>query len=160
MAVRAIPFGMKIQYYNRRRLSPAQEKAAGDAKYVSFNELLATSDILSLNLPLNPHTRHIISKPEFEKMKQGVVIVNTARGAIMDEAALVEALDSGKVASAGLDVYEDEPTIHPGLLKNEKVLLVPHLGTHTYETQKAMEVVVIDNIRSAVTKGRLLNLVN
>jgi glyoxylate reductase len=160
MAVRAIPFGMEIQYHNRRRLSSAQEKAAGDAKYVSFDELLATSDILSLNLPLNVHTRHIISKPEFDKMKEGVVIVNTARGAVMDEAALVDALDSGKVASVGLDVYEDEPTIHPGLMRNEKVLLVPHLGTHTYETQKAMEVVVIENIRSALTQGNLLTPVN
>ena len=78
----------------------------------------------------------------------------------MDEAALVDALDSGKVASAGLDVYEDEPTIHPGLMKNENVLLVPHLGTHTYETQKAMEVLVINNIRAAITKGELLTPIN
>jgi glyoxylate reductase len=160
MAVRAITLGMKIQYYNRNRLSLAQEEAAGNAKYVSFDELLATSDVLSLNLPLNPKTRHIISKAEFSKMKDGVVIVNTARGAVMDEEALVEALDSGKVASAGLDVYETEPHIHPGLMKNENVLLVPHMGTHTYETQKAMEVLVIDNIRSAITKGELLTPVN
>jgi glyoxylate reductase len=160
MALRAITLGMKIQYYNRNRLSEEKERAAGNAKYVSFDELLATSDVLSLNLPLNPKTRHIISKPEFAKMKKGVVIVNTARGAVMDEAALVEALDNGKVASAGLDVYENEPEIHPGLIRNENVLLVPHLGTHTYETQKAMEVVVIDNIRSAVTTGNLLTPVN
>src|SRR5271170_1943646 len=160
MAVRAIALGMKIQYHNRNRLSPAQEKAAGDAKYVTFDELLSTSDVLSLNLPLNPKTRHIISNAEFAKMKDGVVIVNTARGAVMDEAALVEALDSGKVASAGLDVYEDEPKIHPGLIKNENVLLVPHLGTHTYETERSMEVVVINNIRSAITKGVLLTAVN
>lgn len=160
MAIRAITLGMKIQYHNRNRLSPAREKASGDAKYVSFDELLATSDVLSLNLPLNPKTRHIISHTEFAKMKPGIVIVNTARGAVMDEAALVDALDSGKVASAGLDVYEDEPTIHPGLMRNENVLLVPHLGTHTYETQKAMEVLVIDNIRAAITKGDLLTPVN
>jgi glyoxylate reductase len=160
MAIRAITLGMKIQYYNRTRLSPAQEKAAGGAKYVSFDELLATSDVLSLNLPLNPKTRHIISHAEFAKMKDGIVVVNTARGAVMDEAALVDALDSGKVASAGLDVYEDEPTIHPGLMKNENVLLVPHLGTHTFETQKAMEVLVINNIRAAITKGELLTPVN
>src|SRR5208282_3907166 len=160
MAVRAITLGMKIQYHNRTRLSSAQEKAAGDAKYVSFDELLATSDVLSLNLPLNPKTQHIISHAEFSKMKDGVVIVNTARGAVIDEAALVDALDSGKVASAGLDVYEEEPTIHPGLIKNENVLLVPHMGTHTYETQKKMEILVIDNIRAAITKGALLTPVN
>jgi len=160
MALRAITLGMKIQYHSRTRLSPAQEKAAGDAKYVSFDELLATSDVLSLNLPLTPQTRHIISHAEFVKMKDGVVIVNTARGAIMDEAALVDALDSGKVASVGLDVYEEEPEIHPGLIKNENVLLVPHMGTHTYETQKKMEILVIDNIRAAITKGALLTPVN
>jgi len=160
MAVRAITLGVKIQYYNRTRLSPEREKAAGNAKYVSFDELLATSDIISLNLPLNPSTKHIISHKEFAKMKNGVVIVNTARGAVMDESALVEALDSGKVFSAGLDVYEDEPIIHPGLMRNENVLLVPHLGTHTFETQKKMEVVVIDNIRAALTTGKLLTPVN
>jgi glyoxylate reductase len=152
--------GMKIQYHNRKRLSPEQEATAGDAKYVSFDELLATSDVLSLNLPLNARTRHIISRAEFAKMKNGIVIVNTARGAVMDEAALVEALDSGKVANVGLDVYEDEPNVHPGLVANERVLLVPHLGTHTYETQKGMEIVVINNIRAAVTKGKLLTPVN
>jgi glyoxylate reductase len=160
MAVRAVTMGMKIQYHNRKRLTVEQENSAGNAKYVSFDELLATSDVLSLNLPLNPKTRHIISRNEFAKMKEGVVIVNTARGAVMDEAALVEALESGKVASAGLDVFENEPEIHPGLLKNENVLLVPHLGTHTYETQKSMEVLVIDNIRSALTEGTLLTPVN
>src|SRR5436190_14160016 len=160
MAVRAITLGMKIQYYNRNRLSPEQEKAAGDAKYVSFEQLLATSDVLSLNLPLNPTTRHIISHAEFAKMKDGVVIVNTSRGAVMNEAALVDALESGKVAGAGLDVYEDEPTIHPGLIKNESVLLLPHMGTHTRETHKTMEVMVINNIRAAITRGELLNPVN
>jgi glyoxylate reductase len=160
MAVRATALGMKIQYYNRNRLSISQEKAAGNAKYVSFDELLATSDVLSLNLPLNAKTRHIISHAEFAKMKDGVVIVNTARGAVMDEVALVDALDSGKVASAGLDVYEDEPNIHPGLIKNDNVLLIPHMGTYTYETQKEMEILVINNIRSAITKRDLLTPVN
>lgn len=79
------------------------------------------------------HTRHIIGKPEFEKMKNGVVVVNTARGAVIDEAALVEALDSGKVYSAGLDVFEEEPQIHPGLIRNPNVMLVPHMGTWSVE---------------------------
>src|SRR5271154_1081142 len=160
MALRAITLGMTIRYHNRHPLSSDEEQAAGNAKYVTFDELLATSDVLSLNLPLNPKTRHIISRAEFAKMKDGVVIVNTARGAVMDEAALVEALDGGKVASAGLDVYEEEPKIHPGLIKNETVLLVPHLGTHTYETQKKMEVLVINNITHALRTGELLTPVN
>ena len=151
---------MKVQYCNRGRLTPEQEAICGDAKYVEFEELITTSDVISLNLPLNAETRHIISYQEFEKMKDGVVIVNRARGAVRDEEALVAALESGKVASAGLDVYEHEPNIHPVLLNNEGVILAPHLGTHTYETQKKTEILVIDNVREAVTKGRLLTPVN
>jgi lactate dehydrogenase-like 2-hydroxyacid dehydrogenase len=91
--------------------------------------------VLSLNLALNPKTKHIIGKPEFDKMKDGIVIVNTARGALIDEAALVDALKSGKVWTAGLDVFEEEPKIHPGLLECENVVLLPHVGTGTFETQ-------------------------
>jgi D-3-phosphoglycerate dehydrogenase len=97
MANRARAFGMTIQYHNRSRLSSELE---GGAKYVSFDDLLATSDVLSLNLALNPSTRHIIGEKEFQKMKDGVVIVNTARGALIDEKALVAALESGKVSSS------------------------------------------------------------
>ncbi|OJJ49406.1 hypothetical protein ASPZODRAFT_1473698 [Penicilliopsis zonata CBS 506.65] len=149
---KAEAFGMKVIYYNRRQLS--EELSAG-AQYVTFDELLATSDVISLNLPLNNHTRHIIGKPEFAKMKDGVVIVNTARGAVIDEAALVDALDSGKVLSAGLDVFEEEPKIHPGLLRNPNVMLVPHMGTWTIETQTAMEEWAIENVRLALETGKL-----
>jgi glyoxylate reductase len=91
------------------------------------------------NHPEKKHTRHIISKAEFEKMKDGVVIVNTARGAVMDEEALVQALDSGKVYSAGLDVFEEEPKVHPGLIRNPNVLLVPHMGTWTVEVRLTLQ---------------------
>lgn len=144
---KAEAFGMKVIYHNRRKMS---DDLAGGAQYVSFDKLLSTSDVISLNLPLNvsdyvlrvrttelisvkKHTRHIISRAEFAKMKDGVVVVNTARGAVMDEAALVEALDSGKVFSAGLDVFEEEPKVHPGLVSNPNVMLVPHMGTWTKE---------------------------
>lgn len=154
---RAAPFGFsKIIYHNRTRLDPSLE---GIAQYVSMDELLAESDVLSLNLPLNAHTRHIIDREALKKVKDNVVIVNTARGAVIDEAALVEALDSGKVASAGLDVFEEEPKIHPGLLKNDKVLLLPHLGTHTVETRRWMEETVIDNIISGLNDGKVIDLV-
>ncbi|OJJ95690.1 hypothetical protein ASPACDRAFT_126487 [Aspergillus aculeatus ATCC 16872] len=156
MANRARAFGMKIQYHNRSRLSPELE---GDATYVSFDELLATSDVLSLNLALNASTRHIIGEKEFQKMKDGIVIVNTARGALIDEKALVAALESGKVLSAGLDVYENEPEIEPGLVSNPKVMLLPHIGTMTYETQREMELLVLNNLRSAVEKGEMITLV-
>jgi len=148
--------GMTTIYHNRKKLPVELEDGA---EYVSFDELLAKSDVISLNLPLNKHTRHIISTKEFEKMKDGVVIVNTARGAVIDEAALVDALDSGKVRSAGLDVYEEEPTIHPGLLRNDSVMLVPHMGTHTKETQTKMEEWCIENVRLAVREGRLKSIV-
>lgn len=162
MAKKARAFGMKIRYCNRTRLDQTAEEEL-EAEYVDFDVLLGESDVLSLNLPLNvsaifpkpkpvhnllsarpltirqENTRHTISKSEFAKMKKGIVIVNTARGAIMDEAALVEALESGQVSSAGLDVYENEPDIHPGLLSNQRVLLVPHMGTWTVETETKME---------------------
>lgn len=89
-------------------------------------------------------------------MKDGIVIVNTARGPVMDEAALVEALKKGKVFSVGLDVYENEPEVLPGLIENESVLLLPHMGTATAETQEKMELLVIDNVKSALEKGTLL----
>lgn len=124
-------------------------------------------------LTMQKNTRHIISKAEFGKMKDGVVVVNTARGAVMDEDALVQALDSGKVYSAGLDVFEEEPKIHPGLVRNPKVMLVPHMGTWTVEvsltrpegwreqsltiaqTQASMEVWAIENVCLALTAGKL-----
>ncbi|KAH6631414.1 D-isomer specific 2-hydroxyacid dehydrogenase [Chaetomium tenue] len=158
MAAKARAFGMKIRYYNRTRLESDIE-AELEAEYVGFDELLAESDVLSLNLPLNANTRHIISQKEFAKMKKGIVIVNTARGAVIDEAALVEALDSGQVSSAGLDVYEQEPSVHPGLLSNPRVLLVPHMGTWTVETETKMEEWAISNVRMAIEEGRLRSMV-
>ncbi|KAK4097408.1 hypothetical protein N658DRAFT_510428 [Parathielavia hyrcaniae] len=155
----ALAFGMKIRYHNRTRLDPGVEAELGGAEYVDLDRLLAESDVLSLNLPLNPNTRHTISQAEFAKMKKGIVLVNTARGAIIDEAALVEALDSGHVSSAGLDVYEQEPYIHPGLLSNPRTLLVPHMGTWTIETEMKMEEWAISNVRMAIEKGRLRSIV-
>ncbi|EMD00911.1 hypothetical protein BAUCODRAFT_29293 [Baudoinia panamericana UAMH 10762] len=145
-------FGMKAIYHNRKKLD---DDLAGGAEYVSFDDLLARSDVLSLNLPLNKHTRHIISTAEFAKMKKGVIIVNTARGAVMDEDALVKALESGQVLSVGLDVYEAEPKVHPGLVDNPHVMLLPHMGTWTVETQTAMERFCVENIRSALETGKL-----
>jgi len=144
---------LKIKYHNRSRLPKDLE---GDATYVSFDELLAQSDIISLNLGLSAKTRHIISAPEFAKMKDGVVIVNTARGALMNEKDLIAALESGKVASAGLDVYENEPEVEEGLLNNDKVVLLPHIGTNTYETQRDMELLVLENLETAVDQGKLI----
>ena len=133
LAVRAAAFGMKIQYHNRNPV--ADDRNPTKAKYVSFDELLATSDVISVHLPLSPATRHTLDREQFQKMKDGATLVNTARGPIVNEKALVEALESGKLFSAGLDVYEEEPRINPKLVDNGKVFLLPHIGTATFETQ-------------------------
>lgn len=155
---RAVPFGFKkIIYYNRRRLSPELEQGA---EYKStFDELIKEADVISLNLPLNKDTHHLVDKESFAKMKDGVVIVNTARGAIINEEDLVQALKSGKVGAVGLDVFEHEPNPHPELAKNPNALLLPHMGTHTYESRYDMEVTVIKNLRSCLTTGNVIDTV-
>ncbi|CZT06702.1 probable glyoxylate/hydroxypyruvate reductase (D-isomer-specific 2-hydroxy acid dehydrogenase superfamily) [Rhynchosporium agropyri] len=159
VAVRGRAFGMKIQYHNRTRLSSSIEQSLG-ATYVSFEDLLKNADVLSLNCSLRKETVGIIGKKEFGMMKKGVVLVNTARGKLIDEAALVQALEDGSVWSAGLDVYEEEPKINEGLLKNPNVVLLPHIGTGTVETQRNMELLVLENIESAVKKGTLITQVS
>ncbi|EPY53274.1 hydroxyacid dehydrogenase [Schizosaccharomyces cryophilus OY26] len=154
VAKRARAFDMNIIYYNRRPLS---EKDAAGAKYVQFDQLLTESDVLYLSLPLNKHTYHIIGKDEFKKMKRGIVIVNTARGPVMDEEALVDALKEGIVYSAGLDVFEHEPQVHPGLIENPDVILLPHLGTNSLETQHKMEAFSIENMKSGVLHDKLIS---
>ncbi len=156
VAARARAFGMQIQYHNRSKLAPELELGA---KFVSFVELLKTSDVLSLNCSLRKETIHILGRPEFAKMKKGMVLINTARGKLIDEQALVDALEDGTVWSAGLDVYEEEPKINPGLLNNGKVVLLPHIGTATVETQRNMELLVLENMESAVRKGKLITQV-
>ncbi|KAK7964113.1 D-isomer specific 2-hydroxyacid dehydrogenase [Apiospora saccharicola] len=146
----ALAFGMKIIYHNRTRLAHEDEREAGQANYVGFEELLRESDVLSLNLPLNPSTKHIISTLQLSQTKPGVVLVNTARGAVIDEAALASFLARGHVAAVGLDVYENEPEIHPDLIANPRALLVPHMGTWTVETERAMEEATMANVRSAL----------
>lgn len=154
---RATVFGFsKILYHNRHRLSCEKE---GVAEYVSFEELLKQSDVLSLNVPLNDQTKKIINASALEKCKDGVVIINVGRGGLIDEGALVQALDSGKVYSVGLDSYENEPEVHPGLLKRDNILLLPHVGTHAVETRREMELVTLKNVQSGVETGKVINLV-
>lgn len=158
LAIRARSFGLKIIYHNRHELPPSHP-LAGSATYVSFADLLAQSDIISLNLSLNANTRHIISSREFAVMKDGVMIINTARGALIDEKALVEALKSGKVWSAGLDVFEEEPVVQQELLENENVVLLPHVGTGTVETQAEMERLTLRNLKTALFEKKLVTQV-
>jgi len=137
LARRARAFGMNIAYSNRKPVDNAVESELG-ATFMSQDELLATSDVVSLNCPYWPATHHLIGAAELAAMKPSAFLVNTARGPIVDEAALVAALQSGSIAGAGLDVFEAEPAVHPGLLECENAVLVPHLGSATVETRSAM----------------------
>jgi glyoxylate reductase len=135
VAHRARAFGMEIAYSSR---SESPHAAELEATRLDLDELLATADVVSLHTPLTPATRHLIGARELALMKPTATFVNTARGAVVDEAALAEALRDGVITAAGLDVFEDEPQVHPGLLVLENVVLVPHLGSATVETRAAM----------------------
>ena len=148
LARRALASGMKIIYHNRHRLADERISGLVDAKaeYVDFQTLLQESDFVSLNLPYTPEVHHLIGKPELGMMKRSAYLINTARGAHVDEEALVEALKSGIIAGAALDVYEHEPAIPSELLALPNVVLSPHTGTGTWEGRIAMCENVCDNI--------------
>jgi glyoxylate reductase len=137
VAERARAFGMEIAYHSRHRVALEVEAELG-AMRLSLEELLAQADVLSLHCPLTPETHHLIGAPELAVMKPSAVLVNAARGPVVDERALAAALAAGDIAAAGLDVYEREPQVEPGLLELENVVLSPHLGSATVETRAAM----------------------
>jgi len=152
VARRARGFSMPVVYFNRRRVPETLEQELG-ARYVSLDELLATADVVSLHAPLNDDSRHLIDAAALERMKPTAVLVNTARGALVDEAALVDALREGRIAAAGLDVYEREPLLSEGLAELENVVLTPHIGSATIDTRAAMVRLCLDNV-VAVLAGR------
>jgi glyoxylate reductase len=151
-ARRARAFGMQIVYSGRQRAPAELESELGGAKHLDLDELLATADVVSLHLPLTPETRHLIDARRLAAMKSSSYLVNTARGPIVDEAALAEALKTGTIRAAALDVFENEPEVHPGLLELDNVVLVPHLGSATIETRTAMAVLAARNAL-AVLRG-------
>ncbi|KAL7421327.1 hypothetical protein Q5752_004212 [Cryptotrichosporon argae] len=159
MAMKTKPWDMKVLYHNRNRLPEAEEQALG-ATFVSFDELLAKSDIISVNCPLTDKTRGILSTNEFAKMKDGVFIVNTARGAVIDEDALIAALKSGKVARAGLDVLTTEPCRDSWLFASDRVTLQPHLGAFTTGTILKGERAVLGNVKAYLETGVPVTPVN
>lgn len=152
MARRCKAFGMRIAYASEH---PMKEPARSELEAVGLpiDELVATSDVISLHCPLTPQTHHILDAQRLAAMKPGSYIINTARGACIDEKALVEALKSGHLAGAGLDVYEHEPAIEPGLLGMENVVLLPHLGSATVETRITMTALAAANVL-AVLDGK------
>jgi glyoxylate reductase len=151
-AHRARAFGMEIVYAGPRRVSEQTEAELGGARRVPLMQLLASSDVVTLHTPLTPDTRHLINSTALRQMRSDAYLVNTARGPIVDEAALVKALRSDKIAGAALDVFEEEPNVHPGLLELDNVVLLPHLGSATIETRTAMAVLAAENA-VAVLRG-------
>ncbi|CAI5758279.1 unnamed protein product [Candida verbasci] len=149
------PFGFNIVYHNRSQLKPELENGA---KYVSKEELYQ-SDVICISVPLNEKTRHSINKEEILKMKDGIIIVNTSRGAVIDEKILPELIKSGKIKSFGADVFENEPKISPELLELPQVVSLPHMGTHTYEAVKEMQEWTIDNVISCLKTGKVKSLI-
>lgn len=157
-ARRAKAFGMNIAYTRRSPLEDNVIKEL-DAKYMSMDELIESSDVLSLHCPYSPATHHLMSENQFARMKKTAFLINTARGPIVHEQALVDALKSGQIAGAGLDVFENEPAVNPGLLELDNAVLIPHLGSATVETRAAMADIAATNALAILAGAQAPNLV-
>ncbi|MFA5774613.1 MAG: D-glycerate dehydrogenase [Ilumatobacteraceae bacterium] len=158
-ARRAKACGMSIAYTNRRPVSAELEREL-ELTHMTLNDLLASSDVVSIHCPSNDATFHLLGEAQFALMKESAFLVNTARGPIVDEAALVAALQKGELAGAGLDVYEHEPVVHSGLLGRDDVVLLPHLGSATQETRSAMATLATRNAVAIASGGVPLTPVN
>ena len=158
VANRARSFGMKIHYFNRSRLEKNLEK---DSTYhESLESLLSVSDFFSINCPATKETKHIINNKTINHFPAGAVIVNSARGDMIDDKAMVEALKNKKIFALGLDVYNGEPDIHSGYLKLPNVFVLPHLGSATKKTRTDMADLAINNIEEFFRSGKCINQVN
>ena len=156
VARRARGFGMTVVASGR---SPRDENDPDDPPRVSFEELLRRADVVSLHLPLNDETRRLFGRETFLKMKPGSFLLNTARGGLVDEPALVASLESGHLGGAGLDVYENEPAVLPALLDNDRVVLMPHAGSATTETRREMARMVVEDVRRVLAGEKPLRSV-
>ena len=159
LAHRAKGFNMRVLYYDPNPLPPDAEQQLG-ATRVDLGRLLAESDFVSVHVPLTQETHHLLSTAQFAQMKKTAILINTSRGPVIDEAALVEALSAKKIAGAGLDVYEREPAVHPGLIPMSNVVLAPHIASATVRTRSEMSAMAARNMATAVRGGRPPNLVN
>jgi glyoxylate reductase len=159
MARRGRGFNMKILYHSRRRVGEALEREV-DARFVDRDTLLGESDFLSLHTPMTPATHHLIGENELKLMKPSAFLINTARGKVVDEEALVAALKAKTIAGAGLDVFEHEPHLPPELAKLDNVVLLPHVGSATGETRLAMAVLAAQNLLATLEGRRPPNVVN
>ena len=155
----ALGFGMKVIYHNRSRL-PESDEAEVKARYVSKEELLKTADHVVLVVPYSKESHHTIGAAELALMKPTAVLVNIARGGIVDDVALAKSLREGRIAAAGLDVFEGEPKVHPDLLACTNVVLTPHIGSATVPTRQAMANLAADNLIGYLTKGEAVTPLN
>ena len=149
VARRGRGFGMEILYHNRSRNEEAEDELG--ARYLDLEALLRESDFVSIHTPLTDATRHLIGERELGLMQDTAVLINTSRGPVVDEAALAEALEGGRIFAAGLDVYEEEPKVHPKLLELEKAVLAPHIGSATIETRDRMATLAAENLRAVLS---------
>ena len=152
-------FGMPVIYHNRSRLAPEQETPLG-ARWVEKDELLRQADHVVLVVPYSPDAHHLVGARELALMKPTATLTNIARGGIVDDAALATALQRGQIAAAGLDVFEGEPTVHPGLLACHNVVLTPHIASASIPTRRAMAHLAVDNLIAALTGGRAPTALN
>jgi glyoxylate reductase len=159
VAHRAKGFNMRVLYYDPHPLPPDAEQQLG-ASRVDLGRLLAESDFVSVHVPLTQETHHMLSTAQFEQMKRSAILINTARGPVIDEAALVTALTAKKIAGVGMDVYEREPAVHPGLIPMPNVVLAPHIASATTRTRSEMSAMAARNMATAARGGRPPNLVN
>jgi gluconate 2-dehydrogenase len=159
IAKRAIGFDMKVLYCKRKRLSAGVERKL-NARWVSKDELLEQSDFVVLQMPYSRETHHFIGAGELKKMKRSAILVNTARGGVVDDDALVEALRSGTIRGAGLDVFENEPKLHPGFLGLKNVVMTPHVASSTETTRASMAMCAARNLIAALEGAAPPNLVN
>jgi glyoxylate reductase len=159
VARRGVGFGMRICYSDVRPPPKAVEEDLR-AQRLGFDDLLSQSDFVSIHVALTPETRHLFGAEAFRKMKDTAVMVNSSRGAVIDEAALVDALRGGEIFAAGLDVFENEPEVHPGLLDAENAVIAPHLGSASVETRDAMGLLALENVVSAMEGRRPPTLIN
>ena len=158
VASRAKAFGMKIHYHNRSRLDPNLEDGA--IYHPNIKSLFSVSDILSINCPANAETKNIINKESLEFFPEGAIITNSARGDMIDDEAMVQALRNRKIYALGMDVYNGEPEIHPGYLSDPNVFVLPHLGSATKKTRTDMADLAIDNIEEFFKTGKCKNQIN
>jgi len=159
VAKRALAFNMKVIYTNRRRLDEETERTYG-LTYADLDTLLTTSDFVSLHLPYSAQSHHLINRERLNQMKKTAYLINTARGSVVDEAALVLALQQGEIAGAGLDVFEEEPEVHEGLLTLENAVLAPHVGSATLETRTKMAEMAVENLLRVLGDEQPHSLVN